>query len=751
VTDGDAVESVPADAVRLELARLLSAPSLRYSERLSRFLKYVVEQQLAGNGSQIKESVLAIEIFDREPSYDSRVDSLVRVEARRLRDKLDKYYAGEGREDPVIIALPKGSYAPTFAARQAPASTEPITSEIESSASGPRQFSAKAVIAIAFGIVLPIVALNLWFGLKPAPSSSPLRRLTSDSGLTYEPALSRDGKLVAYSSDRGGGGDQDIWLQQVSGGQPVRLTDNPADDVEPSFSPDGTTIAYRAEGEADGVYLVPALGGKSTLLAPGGYRPRFSPDGVSIVYWTGERLFRSAKIFVISSAGGSPVQFQPEFQYAAFPIWSPDGRFLAFVGSKGHSVREESNTDDWDWWVAPVSGGPAVRTLARKVFERQNLLAPESGRSHHRIVPDCWTASGSLLFAARVGDQTNVWRLSISTSSWQIRGVAEQVTFGAGREDHPSMSADGTLVFSVLTHKSDVWGLPIHAQTGEPSGPMIRLTSGQGSYMRPVVSRDGSRLAFLTNRAGSQDVWVKDLKTNLESELTATREEKVSPILSPDGSHVAFGHPPPNREAIFVVPFGGGKSAQVCEDCGEPRAWYPDSSRLLYQRLSDKGDSLIGVLSPAGRPTPLLQSSESALFSPSVSQDGKWLALLVRTPPNDHRVTVVPLRNGAAAPKQEWISVTEPGPWVNKPRWSPNGNLLYYVSDQDGFACIWARRLDPVTKNPVGEPQAVVHFHSGHNSLDTAYGMELSVADNKLVFNLGEGSGNIWLAPSARR
>jgi dipeptidyl aminopeptidase/acylaminoacyl peptidase len=95
--------------------------------------------------------------------------------------------------------------------------------------------------------------------------------------------------------------------------------------------------------------------------------------------------------------------------------------------------------------------------------------------------------------------------------------------------------------------------------------------------------------------------------------------------------------------------------------------------------------------------------------------------------------------------------VTEPGPWVNKPRWSPNGNLLYYVSDQDGFACIWARRLDPVTKNPVGEPQAVVHFHSGHNSLDTAYGMELSVADNKLVFNLGEGSGNIWLAPSARR
>jgi Tol biopolymer transport system component len=392
-----------------------------------------------------------------------------------------------------------------------------------------------------------------------------------------------------------------------------------------------------------------------------------------------------------------------------------------------------------------------VRTSARGVFERQNLLAPESGRSHHRIVPECWTAAGSLMFAARINDQTNVWRLSISEDNWRIRGAAEQVTFGAGREDHPSMSADGSLVFSVLTHKSDVWGLPIHAQTGEPSGPMVRLTSGEGNHMRPVVSRDGSRLAFLTNRAGSQDVWVKDLKTNVESELTATREQKDSPILSPDGSQVAFGHPPPNREAIFVVPFVGGKITRLCEDCGEPRAWFPDGSGLLYQKLSDKGDSLIGLLSPSGRSTPLLQSSESALFSPSVSQDGRWLALLVRTPPNDHRVSVVPLRNGVAAPKEEWIFVTEPGPWVNKPRWSPNGNLLYYVSDRDGFACIWARRLDPVTKKPAGEQQAVVHFHSGHNSLDTAYGMELSVADDKLVFNLGEGSGNIWLLPSANR
>jgi hypothetical protein len=76
--------------------------------------------------------------------------------------------------------------------------------------------------------------------------------------------------------------------------------------------------------------------------------------------------------------------------------------------------------------------------------------------------------------------------------------------------------------------------------------------------------------------------------------------------------------------------------------------------------------------------------------------------------------------------------------------------MLYYVSDRDGFVCIWARRLDPATKKPMDEPRAVVHFHNRHISLGSVYGLELSVAKDKLVFNLNEASGNIWLAPAGR-
>ena len=737
----------------MELNCLVSSSTLRSSERLVRFLRYVVEQKLAGNGDQLKESVLAVEIFDRETTYDSRVNAIVRVEARRLREKLAQHYAGAGRDSKIVISLPKGSYAPVFTLA---AGATPPSPRLGNSPAGqswtPRMAMGAIAIAALFGILVT-VPLTRWLGSRGNSATPSLRRLTSDSGLTFQPALSPDGKLVAYSSDRGGDGSLDIWLQQVSGGLPLRLTDNPADDVEPAFSPDGTAIAYRAEGEDAGVYLVPALGGKRVRLAAGGYRPRFSPKGNLVAYWTGERTFRTAEIFLVPAGGGKPVQFRPEFSYAAYPIWSPDGEHIAFVGSKGPGLREETNSDDWDWWVAPLADGPAVPLAARKTFEEHALGPPEAEWAHLRIVPGFWAASGHLVFSARSGDRTNIWRLPISSKGWRVSGPPERLTFDAGRENHPSPAADGAFVFSVLTRKSDVWALPLKADTAESPGALVRLTSGDADYLWPMISRDGNRLTFVSNRTGSCDVWVKDIREGRTTAVTASREEKSAPILSPDGSKVAFSasrFSEPLPDSIFVVPAAGGPITPLCSDCGEPRAWFPDGTSLLYQKLLPHGDFLVGSLDLAGRATTLLRSSESALFSSSISSDGKWLALVVRTPPNDHRIVVVPLRDRSPAARSEWVSVSEPGVWVDKPRWSSSGHLLYYISDQDGFICIWVSRLDPATKRPLGPPKAVAHFHTSNHSIENIYRLEFSVAVDKLVFNLGETSGNVWLAPAAK-
>lgn len=100
--------------VRAQLERILSTGPLTNAGRLSRLLRYVVERTLAGEGAQLKEYVLGVEVFDRPTEYDPRIDSIVRVEARRLRSKLDEYYRGVGANDPVIIAVPRGSYVPSF-------------------------------------------------------------------------------------------------------------------------------------------------------------------------------------------------------------------------------------------------------------------------------------------------------------------------------------------------------------------------------------------------------------------------------------------------------------------------------------------------------------------------------------------------------------------------------------------------------------------------------------------------------------
>ena len=109
-------------------------------------------------------------------------------------------------------------------------------------------------------------------------ASAVLTRLTTNPGLTTHGAISSDGKLVAFASDRAGTDNLDIWVKQIgAGGSPVRLTPDPADDDDPTFTPDGTRIAFRSERNGGGIYEIPALGGDARLLGSQGRRPRFSP------------------------------------------------------------------------------------------------------------------------------------------------------------------------------------------------------------------------------------------------------------------------------------------------------------------------------------------------------------------------------------------------------------------------------------------------------------------------------------------
>ena len=108
------------EAVRAQIARILTSERFRSSKKQKGFLKFVVNEALAGRGAQLKGYSIALAVYGRDKSFDPQVDPIVRVEAGRLRRALEHYYLTDGKNDPIRIEIPKGAYVPTFQTAQTP-------------------------------------------------------------------------------------------------------------------------------------------------------------------------------------------------------------------------------------------------------------------------------------------------------------------------------------------------------------------------------------------------------------------------------------------------------------------------------------------------------------------------------------------------------------------------------------------------------------------------------------------------------
>ncbi len=183
------------EAARLELDRILASQSFASSERLSRFLRFTVEQALLGHGEQLKEYCLGVSVFDRDEAYDPRTDPIVRVEAGRLRSKLSKYYESEGRDDPVRIEFPRGSYVPQWLARN----PQPSLAE--------RWKSALAGLwkprSVAMAVALLVAALALYWVAALAREAGALRAqlAKATSGLNSEELKRIWGPFLSSEAD----------------------------------------------------------------------------------------------------------------------------------------------------------------------------------------------------------------------------------------------------------------------------------------------------------------------------------------------------------------------------------------------------------------------------------------------------------------------------------------------------------------------------------------------------------------------
>ena len=601
--------------------------------------------------------------------------------------------------------------------------------------------------AVALVSVASLAGTVFWWQNRPVPETvlgNQIQQFTDNSGYDTDPAVSQDGTKLAFASDRESKSNLDIFVQSATGGDLRRLTNDAADDREPAFAPDGAAIAFRSERNGGGIYVVPTAGGEARLIAPGGRRPRYSPDSRWIAYWVGPpglapKAEGAYKIFIVRTSGGAPRQIQPDFAAATFPVWSPDGKSLLFLG-RPDPVRKDVNSTEW--WVADVDSERLQNTQACRKFRELGAL-PQTQYG----IPFDWKAN-RVYFSVTASETSNIWRADIAAGF----SVSSPVKITAGRDmdTQPTVTLDGQVFFTRQLFNADIWVLPVVANEGKVTGEPKRRTSHPAIDVVPSLSADGAKLLFQSQRAGHPSLWLLDVATGRESAVLPTPQDRLWPRISPDGSKMAFTEVRIGRFEHFYKAIDGGSASLLCENCGPSVSdWARDGKAVLIDSLS-KGKSNLSVTLirlEDRRKTLLLDDPKLDLREARFSPDERWILFTAGIRGGSSRLYVTPYHDRAPFPSQAWISITDASSWDTNAQWSPDGKLVYFVSTRDGYRCIWAQRLDAASK-PAGPAFGVYHFHAAQLApaqLAMA-NMDLFVARDQILVSLGQMTGNIWKA-----
>ena len=721
---------VSSTEVGEQLGRIVGSTTFARSPKLRRFLTFSVEEILAGRGEKLTEYDLAAAVFDRHTGFDPRLDSIVRVQANKLRRKLADYYDSEGAKDPLKIEMPKGSYAVVFR----PASNGRQTRTLQSAPHIRRTVLGGVALGLALLLFYIAYRHESDFTAKQ-PKAIKLIPVTFDSGFTSHPSVTRDRRVLTYDSDRAEPGNVDIWVQR-SGRPAVRLTADDSHDVTPDISPDGSKVVFRSSRDGGGIYVISTVGGVLHRIAPRGYSPRFSPDGSWIAYGA-ETPEGVPAVFVISAAGGKPLNVWPSSPHAMLPVWGPGGRELMILSAD--DAREES----YDWWVIPIqyhpqfSAGIPVRTGASEALEKQRLgkiSDMEAACDWHR---------GQALFLVTRESRTELWELPISAQTMKVSGQARQLLpgpdIGSPRIVEEPDGTD-TVYFSQEVQLSHVWILRL--SVGGVATTAARLTDDTSitpglEGTRPAISPDGAQLLFASRRLGHLDLWRRDLVTLKETPLTTGIAEDTSPVFSASGHSVAFDRLENKTHSIYVIGAAGGPT-RICSDCGPPRTWFRDQA-VLYIR----NGVLWSADASTGETVMQLARSGYQVREAAVSSDQKWIALAIDTGKQDTQGYLARLdRAGHPAPSP-WIWLTSETYHLTF-GWSPDDSEIYFFQSKDNFRCLWQQALNPLTKRPVGAPTVVRHFHSYQSY--PLNGSPISVGRGVIAVKLSAHRSNIWMA-----
>jgi serine/threonine protein kinase len=512
----------------------------------------------------------------------------------------------------------------------------------------------RMLAAVCF-VALISVGVTLWLVLLRAPQSASIvmptartiaTQLTSYGGRQNSATISPDGRSFAFVSDHAG--TADIWLRQVSGGEPIRLTNDAAEESELAFAPDGETIYFsRLEKGASTIWQIGTLGGQARTVITGAHSAAPSPDGRTLAYMVPEQPGTEA--LIVSALDGSEkqslVQHIPWFPPVR-PAWAPDGHRIAYIRA---GLFAPANL-----FVVDTRDG----------LERQVTKFTRAGES---LGLPAWLPDNRHLVASYQEYSRVLGANDVAIVDAEDGSISRVTTTINENFVGPSISADGSrLIATAGRELREVWKVPLrNANADEKRRGEVRLIDETQNPMWTFVTRDGGTLLYNSPASGSRNLWIMPLDGNSKPrQITTVPGDAIGhSSLSPDGMRVAF------------VSFAGGTSDIWTQNV--------DGSGLR-QLTNDQAADSWPVWSPDGR---------SVVFT--------WAAS------GRQETRVVPAEGG---PSQKLVDGFFRGDWVDQPDGSgtwivtSNGTDAIRLIDVEKRTVLWEERFQASNTLPMFSP-----------------------------------------------
>lgn len=627
-------------AVEAHLEQVLASQTFRSADRSRRLLEFLVRETLAGRSDRLKDYTLGAEALGRGDQFDPRTDPIARVEASRLRARLDVYYGTEGAADSIRIVIPKGGYVPVFEGRSVDArAATPASPDVGTP--GSRSLWPVAVAAA----LLAVAAFTWWASDNRAVPDALELRLEMTTPATTDPAsfaLAPDGQRIVFVATADG--VSSLWLRRLdeTTARPVAGTANAS---LPFWSPDGGSIAFFADGQIRAVHLqTGVVQSIATALIPGG--AAWSQQGVVL-----HPIVPDSPLLVTTVADGS-----------SRPATSP------IAGQAGH--RGPAFLPDGRRFLFYAPGRPDVRGIH---------LGELGGASIARLVdadsPAVFAPPDHLLYVHQsrlLAQRFDVARAALVGDSVV---VAESVGFEPGSGlPAVSVSATGTIAYRtgvVGALRQFIWFDRNGQELARVGAPEVRGPA------YPSISPDGRRLAIQQSISGNTDVRLVDLERGVSTRFTSDAAPDIVPVWSPEGDRLIYSSLHDGVLELFEQPLDGDRALLL--RTGQPKQitdWSRDGRHILFRTVATDSPAVdmdVWALPLDGDRTPI-----AIVRTPFVERDARFSpdASWISYQSNESGRPEVYVQAFAGGGGRERISV-DGGVHA---RWRADGRELFYLT-----------------------------------------------------------------------